>query len=94
MLRLLKFKKVQFILKYQFKKIKNGLVELVLGSAWIGLAAALLVSPPPRLYLNILIDGGEDLINFLIDPRLERLGLEGVLMIEPVVKLKAVCLAQ
>jgi hypothetical protein len=92
-LRLLKFKKVQFILKYQFKKIKNGLIELVLGSAWIGLAAALLVSPPPRLYLNILIDGGEDLNNFPIDPRLERLGFMPMLMIEPVARVKAVCLA-
>ena len=64
MLRLLKVKKVQFILKYQFKKIKNGLIELVLGSASIGLAAALLASPPPRLYLNILIDWGEDREDF------------------------------
>ena len=75
MLRLLKFKKVQFILKYQVKKIKNGLIELVLGSAWIGPEAALLVLPPPRLYLNILIDWGEDLNNL---PRRSQTGTAGV----------------
>ena len=75
MLRLLKFKKVQFILKYQFKKIKNGLVELVLGSAWIGLAAALLASPPPRFHLNILIDWGGDPQDF---PYRSQTGTAGV----------------